>query len=137
MRKNTPKKSSVEEIAFGLSAWPRMDPSGDLAGGIAGTIKVKSVSRDPLHELARKGARDMIAQALEEEVGEYLERYASVRDEAGHRMVVHNGQKPGRQIITGIGPGAVSQPRIDDRRVDQEGRRERFESKLLPPYLRR
>jgi transposase-like protein len=114
-----------------------MDPAGDACGGVAGTIKMESVSRDPLHELARKGARDMIAQALEEEVREYLELHASVRDDAGHRMVVRNGHKPQRQIITGIGPVAVSQPRVDDRRIDQEGQRQRFESQLLPPYLRR
>ena len=137
MRKNTPRNRSIEEIAFGLPALPRMDPLGDAAGGIVGTIQMESTSRDPLHELARKGARDMIAQALEEEVREYLDRYANVRDDAGHRMVVRNGHKPERHIITGVGPLKVSQPRVDDRRIDQEGRRERFESKLLPPYLRR
>ncbi len=109
----------------------------DAAGGVAGAIRMESASRDPLHERARQGARQMITEALEEEVREYLERYAGVRDAAGHRMVVRNGHEPERQIITGVGPLKVSQPRIDDRRVDQEGRRERFESQLLPSYLRR
>ena len=104
---------------------------------IAGTLKVESVSRDPLHELARKGAREMIAQALEEEVRTYLETYADCRDAAGHRLVVRNGHKPERQILTGIGPLAVTQPRVDDRRVDEHGRRQQFTSLILPPYLRR
>ena len=137
MRKNTPKKPSVEEIAFGLPSLETAMDGGEDSGGIAGTLRIGSASRDPLHELARKGAREMIAQALEEEVRDYLERYAGVRDAAGHRMVVRNGHKPERHIITGVGPLKVSQPRIDDRRVDQEGHRQRFESQLLPPYLRR
>ena len=72
MRNNTARKAGLEEVAFQMAALPRMDPAGDAADGIAGTLKLESVSRDPLHELARKGARDMIAQALEEEVREYL-----------------------------------------------------------------
>lgn len=130
MGKNTRKNPTVEEVAFG---WPalRRDPE------MAGTLRMESTGRDPLHELARKGAKQMIAQALEEEVREYLDRHADVRDDAGHRLVVRNGHKPAREILTGVGPVEVSQPRVDDRRVDQEGRRERFESKLLPPYLRR
>lgn len=135
MRKDTAKKVRLEQIALGLPPLGS-DPAGE-AGGIAGTIRMESASLDPLHELARKGARDMIAQALEEEVREYLDRHAESRDEQGHRLVVRNGHKPPRQVILGIGPVEVRQPRINDRRIDQEGRRERFESKLLPPYLRR
>lgn len=104
---------------------------------ITGTLKVESHTRDPLHELARKGAREMIAQALEAEVSEYLERYADCRDSEGHRLVVRNGYKNQRQIWTGIGPVPVTQPRVDDRRVDQHGQRQRFASLILPPYLRR
>jgi transposase-like protein len=104
---------------------------------IAGTLKVESATRDPLHELARQGARDMIAQALEAEVQGYLASYADCRDAAGHRLVVRNGYKQERQILTGIGPLPVTQPRVDDRRVDENGRRQQFSSLILPPYLRR
>jgi transposase-like protein len=138
MRNSTPKKPTVEEIAFGLPPIAAAFNGGEGdAGEVAGTLRIGPASRDPLHELARKGAQQMIAQALEEEVKEYLEKHAAALDDAGHRMVVRNGHKPERQIITGVGPVAVSQPRVDDRRVDKEGRRERFESQLLPPYLRR
>jgi putative transposase len=133
MRNHTPKNPSVEEIAFGLPPLATAMDQGDESS----TLRIGLASRDVLHELARKGARDMIAQALEEEVREYLQRFAELRDDAGHRMVVRNGHKPLRRVITGVGAVEVSQPRIDDRRVDQQGRRERFESKLLPPYLRR
>jgi putative transposase len=104
---------------------------------IAGTLKLESNTRDPLHELARKGARDMIAQALEAEVAEYLERYADWKAPDGHRLVVRNGYKKERQILTGIGPVAITQPRVDDRRIDDHGQRQRFTSLILPPYLRR
>ena len=104
---------------------------------IAGTLKLESPTQDPLHELARKGAREMIAQALEVEVQEYLERYAECRDGDGHRLVVRNGYKAERTVLTGIGPVKVTQPRVDDRRVDEAGRRQRFSSLILPPYLRR
>jgi putative transposase len=102
-----------------------------------GTLRIESVSRDPLHELARKGAREMIAQALEAEVEEYLEAHAGCRDDNGHRLVVRNGHKAERKILTGIGPLPVIQPRVDDRRTDDNGRRQRYESAILPPYLRR
>ena len=69
---------------------------------IVGTLQVESLNRDPLHELAGKGARDMIAQALEEEVWEYLETYADCRNASGHRLVVRNGYKKERLILTGI-----------------------------------
>ena len=104
---------------------------------IAGTLKVESATRDPLHELARQGARDMIAQALEAEVQEYLANFAECRDAAGHRLGVRNGYKKERQILTGIGALPVTQPRVDDRRVDENGRRQQFSSLILPPYLRR
>ena len=44
-----------------------------------------------LDELAREGARRMIATALEAEVGEYVERFVDERGEDGKRLVVRNG----------------------------------------------
>jgi transposase-like protein len=58
-------------------------------------------------------------------------------DESGHRLVVRNGHKPPRTILSGVGPIQVEQPRVDDRRVDENGVRFRFTSKILPPYLRK
>jgi transposase-like protein len=51
--------------------------------------------------------------------------------------VVRNGFLPEREITTGIGPLEVHQPRINDRRVDEDGERMHFTSSILPPYLRR
>jgi putative transposase len=92
---------------------------------------------DALTQVLRDGAQKLLAQAVEAEVAAYVERHADQRDERGHRLVVRNGHKDERQIQTGIGPLTVRQPRVDDQRVDAEGRRIRFTSSILPPYLRR
>jgi len=49
---------------------------------------------------------------------------------------VRNGYLPTRQLVTGIGPVAIRQPRLDDRQL-KEGAEERFNSQILPRYLRR
>jgi putative transposase len=94
-------------------------------------------SRDVLTEILRRGARDMLVEAIENEVAEYISDHSHHRDDNGHRLVVRNGHLPERAIQTGVGPVEVSQPRVNDRRTDENGRRIRFSSKILPPYLRR
>ncbi len=49
---------------------------------------------DPLHELLRKGARDLIAKAVEAELSTFLEQYADKTLEDGRRVVVRNGYLP-------------------------------------------
>jgi transposase-like protein len=78
-----------------------------------------------------------LQKAIEAEVAEYVGAHEQHRDEAGHRLVVRNGRKPPRTILSGVGPIEVIQPRVDDRRVDENGVRFRFTSKILPPYLRK
>jgi transposase-like protein len=85
-----------------------------------------------LDELARQGARQMIALALQLEVAEYIETYAHLRDEAGQRLVVRNGTAKPRTVIVGATPVTVQAPRVDDRRPG-----EKFTSHILPPYVRR
>lgn len=45
-----------------------------------------------LDELAREGARRMIAQALEAEVDNYVARFVGDVDEEGKRLVVRDGR---------------------------------------------
>ena len=90
-----------------------------------------------LEQIARAGARRALQKAIEAEVAEYLGAHQQHRDQAGHRLVVRNGHKPPRTILSGVGPLEVIQPRVDDRRVDENGVRFRFTSKILPPYLRK
>jgi len=90
-----------------------------------------------LEQIAREGARRALQKAIEQEVAEYLEDRRDHVDEAGHRLVVRNGHKPPRTVLSGVGPIEVKQPRVDDRRVDENGVRFRFTSKILPRYLRK
>jgi putative transposase len=90
---------------------------------------------DLLTAKLREGAQKMLASAIEEEVAEYLATRSQLRDHAGRQQVVRNGHLPTREILTGVGAVAVTQPRVRDRR--EPGQREKFTSKLLPPYLRK
>jgi transposase-like protein len=88
---------------------------------------------DPLHALLRAGARELIAQAVEAELASFLEGVAGQRLEDGRQAVVRNGYLPERRVQTGIGEVAVRVPRVRDR----SGGGARFNSSLLPPYLKR
>ncbi len=91
-----------------------------------------------LDELAREGARRMIASALEAEVAEHVERFAAVRGEDGRRLVVRNGHARERRVTVGSGTVPVQAPRVNDKRIDEQtGERQRFSSRILPAYARR
>lgn len=101
------------------------------------TQVMSMTSRDVLSDILRQGAQQMLAMAVENEVGEYIGEYQHVRDANGRRLVVRNGHLPARVIQTGIGLVEVEQPRVNDKRIDEDGQPKRFSSKILPPYLRR
>ena len=90
-----------------------------------------------MDELVRDGARQMLAAALAAEVAAYIEQFADVLDEEGHRLVVRNGYHQERDVVTGAGPVAVTAPRVNDKRLDPEGNRQRFSSKILPAWSRK
>ena len=90
-----------------------------------------------LDELAREGVRRMLQSALAEEVAAYIERHQEELDERGHRLVVRNGQARTRKVTCGAGTLEIRAPRINDKREDESGERQRFSSAILPPYLRR
>jgi len=92
---------------------------------------------DQLTEVLRRGARALLAQAVEAEVEAFLAGHAQWRDEQGRRRVVRNGYLPEREIQTGIGSVAVKMPRVRDRQAKVSDERIRFFSKILPRYLRR
>ena len=88
---------------------------------------------DPLTDVLRTGARQLLSQAVEAEVASFLDTHAALVDDVGHRRVVRNGHLPERAIQTGIGPVRVRQPRVRDRGDGAI----RFTSAILPRYLRR
>src|SRR5215471_8257062 len=65
-----------------------------------------------------------------------LAKYADLRTATGHQRVVRHGHLPEREIMTGIGPVAVRQPRVCDREAT-EGERIRYSPSILPRYARR
>lgn len=89
-----------------------------------------------LDGLARQGALRMIATALEAEVEAYVQRHQEERDEYGHARVVRNGRARPRPVTLGTGTVSIRAPRINDKRTI-DGERQRFTSRILPPYLRR
>ena len=91
---------------------------------------------DPLTEIAREGARRMLATALEAEIGVFLDQVAGERLPDGRQRMVRHGYGPEREIQTGIGPLAVRRPKIRDRAADT-GDKVRFTSHILPRWARR
>jgi transposase-like protein len=98
-------------------------------------LERKDLNSD-LDEIAREGARRMLAQALEAEVADYIARHQE-RDEHGRAQVVRNGKARPRKVTMGSGTIEVRAPRVDDRRQTEDGSRHRFRSQILPPYMRR
>jgi putative transposase len=95
-------------------------------------------SPSALDEIVREGARRMLAAALEAEVAAYVEAHADERDQRGQRLVVRNGHAERRVITTGAGPIEINQPRVNDKRTDEEtGERVRFRSSIIPPWCRK
>jgi putative transposase len=88
---------------------------------------------DALSELVRQGAQQIIAQAVETELKEFLLDYQDLKDDQGRQAAVRNGYLPQRTVMTGIGSVEIQVPKVRDR----SERGIKFNSRLLPPYLKR
>jgi transposase-like protein len=88
---------------------------------------------DPLTELLRAGARQLIEQAVETELQELLVAHAGRLLADGRAGVVRNGYLPEREIQTGLGPITVRIPKV---RV-KTGESVTFHSALVPPSVRK
>jgi transposase-like protein len=89
--------------------------------------------RDALTELLRHGAQQLLKQAVESELAEFLGEHAEKRDERGRAAVVRNGHLPEREVLTGIGPVAVRVPKVRNRIEEPVV----FRSNLVPRYVRK
>ena len=97
-----------------------------------------AVGGSMLDELAREGARRMLAAALQAEVAAYIEQFADELDADGRRLVVRNGYHQPREVATAAGAVPVRAPRVNDKRVDEAtGERRRFSSAILPAWARK
>jgi putative transposase len=63
---------------------------------------------------------------VETEAADYVERYRHERDDEGRALVVHNGRSEGRKLTLGAGRVELRAPRVNDRRRDEQGQRQRF-----------
>ena len=90
---------------------------------------------DALTAVMAQSAREILAAAVQAEAAEWIAERSNLRDQHGRRLVVANGYLPERQVLTGVGPVSVKQPRVDDRRPADQ--REKLNRRILPPYLRR
>jgi len=79
----------------------------------------------------------LLAEALESEINSFLSQYADLKNDRGRMRVTRNGYLPERKIQTGIGPVAVTAPRIRDNQPGNELGRIRFTSSILPICLRK
>ncbi|MGH3260530.1 MAG: transposase, partial [Trebonia sp.] len=98
----------------------------------------QETGRSLLDEIARDGARQMLAAALAAEVAAYVDAHAELVDEDGHRLVARNGYHEPRQVIPAAGALDVRAPRVNDKRVGEAtGERMRFSSAILLAWTRR
>ena len=88
--------------------------------------RVKVEAKSYLEQLLSEGARKLLQAAIENEVAEYLQSQSGRRSESGERSVVRNGHLPERDLVTGVGPVKIRQPRVRHRDGGS------FSSEILP-----
>jgi len=86
-----------------------------------------------LDELVKRGARQVIQQAIESELAELLSNCSNVLTLQGKQAVVRNGFLPEREVLTAAGPIAIKVPKVRDR----SGSGIKFNSNIVPPYIRK
>ena len=70
---------------------------------------------DPLSEVAREGARRMLAQVLIAEADFFVAVWKDLKLPDGRDRVVRHGHGPHRAIQTGVGPVEVRRAKVRDR----------------------
>jgi transposase-like protein len=103
---------------------------------VSGKIRHHAAIADPLTEVLRTGARELLGQAIRVELEALLEDTSALVTESGHRRIVRNGYLPERTVQTGIGPVDVKVPRVRDRAPTAAGAIT-FTPTMLPRYLRK
>jgi putative transposase len=92
---------------------------------------------DPLTEVAREGARRMLAQVLIAEADAFVAQRKDLKLPDGRDRVVRHGHGPQRVIQTGVGPVEVRRAKVRDRADVEADQKIRFTSSILPKWARR
>ncbi|WP_319567962.1 IS256 family transposase [Cohaesibacter marisflavi] len=96
-------------------------------------LRGRDTVADPLTELLRKGARQLLQTAVEAELEAFLQEFKEQKTPDGLAGVVRNGHHPERAVQTGIGPVTVKIPKVRSK----VGKPVTFRSALVPPYVRK
>jgi transposase-like protein len=96
-------------------------------------FKDRETITDPLSEMLKAGAKQLIHQAVEAELAGLLSEHAHRKTGDGRSTVVRNGYQPERDILTGIGSVPVRIPKVRSK----DGPPVTFHSALVPPYVRK
>src|SRR5712691_8372994 len=100
-------------------------------------LRQPDVIDDPLTNILRSGARQLLAQAVEMEAEAFLAAMKGLKLPDGRDRLVRHGHGPVRTIQTGIGAVEVERVKIRDRAAASDGERVRFTSAILPLWARR
>jgi len=92
---------------------------------------------DPLTDIAREGARRMLAQVLIAEADAFVAMWKDVKLPDGRDRIVRHGHGPHRAIQTGVGPVEVRRAKVRDRGNVEAEEKIRFSSAVLPKWARR
>ena len=92
---------------------------------------------DPLTEVAREGARRMLAQVLIVEADAFVAQWKDLKLSDGRDRVVRHGHGPQRAIQTGVGPIEIRRAKVRDRADVAAEEKIRFTSSILPKWARR
>ena len=92
---------------------------------------------DPLTEVAREGARRMLAQVLIAEADAFVAQWKDLKLPDGRDRIVRHGHGPQRAIQTGVGPVEVRRAKVRDRADVGAEEKIRFSSSILPKWARR
>src|SRR5215210_3367564 len=92
---------------------------------------------DPLTNILRSGARQLLTQAVEMEAEAFLAAMKGLKLADGRDRLVRHGHGAVRMIQTGIGAVEVARVKIRDRAAATDGERIRFTSAILPLWARR
>ncbi len=89
----------------------------------------RDVVTDPLTELLRKGAWQLLQTAIEAELETFLKAFKDHKTPDGLAGVVQNGHQPKSTVQAGVGPVTVKIPKVRSK----VGKPVTFRSALVPP----
>jgi hypothetical protein len=84
------------------------------------TVSAQEATKSPVtaagslfDALVRDAAKQVLAAALQAEAAAYMDQFADVLDDDGHRMVVRNEFHQQRNVATSAGSVTVTAPRVN------------------------